>query len=115
MDDASSSAPEPVNYRVKRIEPIMVGSDVQARLFTLAPGETIPWHLHSVAADHYFVLEGTLTVVTKEPEHAHTIGVGGAHRIAPQTPHLVTNRSASDCRFLLLQGIGKRDWVKLGA
>jgi hypothetical protein len=27
------------NYRVKSIEPIMTGSDVQARLFTLAPGE----------------------------------------------------------------------------
>jgi hypothetical protein len=29
-------------YTVKSIETVAVGSDVQARLFTLAPGETIP-------------------------------------------------------------------------
>ena len=47
-------------YTVKSIEPVAIGSDVQARLFTLAPGETIPWHFHSAVTDWYFVLEGTL-------------------------------------------------------
>jgi hypothetical protein len=32
------------NYQVKRMEPVMVGSDMQARLFTLAPRDKIPWH-----------------------------------------------------------------------
>lgn len=96
------------NYRVKSIEPIMTGSDVHARLFTLAPGETIPWHFHRAAADHYFVLEDALTVLTREPEQSQTIG------IMPGAAHLITNRSTADCRFLLLQGAGKYDWVKLG-
>jgi quercetin dioxygenase-like cupin family protein len=47
-------------YTVRSIEPVAIGSDVQARLFTLAPGETIPWHFHSAVTDWYFVLEGTL-------------------------------------------------------
>lgn len=29
-------------YTLKSIEPVTLGSDVQARLFTLAPGETVP-------------------------------------------------------------------------
>ncbi len=113
--EASSSvvAPTP-NYRVKSIEPIMTGSDVQARLFTLAPGDTIPWHFHRAAADHYFILEGTLTVVTRAPEETRTIRAGSDYRIVPGTAHLITNRSTDDCRFLLLQGVGKYDWVKLG-
>jgi quercetin dioxygenase-like cupin family protein len=41
-------------YRIKAIEPVMVGRDVQARLFTLAPGEAIPWHFHSTVTDWYF-------------------------------------------------------------
>ena len=99
---------------MKSIEPIMMGSDVQARLFTLAPGETIPWHFHRTAADHYFVLEGALTVLIREPEQSLTIGAGRDFRIMPGTAHLIGNRSTADCRFLLLQGVGKHDWVKLG-
>ena len=38
-------------YTVKAIEPVAIGSEVQARLFTLAPGEVIPWHFHSAVTD----------------------------------------------------------------
>jgi mannose-6-phosphate isomerase-like protein (cupin superfamily) len=51
------------NYRVKNIEAIMKGSDVRARIFTPAHGDTIPWHFHQSSADRYFVLEGALTIV----------------------------------------------------
>lgn len=40
-------------YTVKSIETVMAGADVQARIFTLAPGDVIPWHHHSETADHY--------------------------------------------------------------
>ena len=102
------------NYQVKRVEPVMVGSDMQARLFTLAPRDKIPWHCHSECADHYFVLEGTLTILTRKLKREKTVRVGNSYRIAPGTPHLISNRSAADCRFLLLQGIGKCDWIKAG-
>jgi quercetin dioxygenase-like cupin family protein len=55
-------------YTVKRIETVVKGSDVQARVFTLAPGETIPWHFHRESTDHCFVLEGILSISTHEPE-----------------------------------------------
>ena len=55
-------------YKVKRAEPVIRGSDVQARLFTLAPGEAIPWHYHRQSTDHYFVLEGVLSISTREPD-----------------------------------------------
>jgi quercetin dioxygenase-like cupin family protein len=101
-----------LNYQVKNIDPVITGSDVRARLFTLAPGDAIPWHYHREAADHYFVLQGELTVSTRRPEETQTVGVGCNYRIAPGKPHLIANRSAADCQFLLLQGIGKFDWVK---
>ena len=102
------------NCQVKSIEAVMVGSDVRARLFILAPGDTIPWHYHKESGDHYFVLEGALTILTRAPGEARTIETGRDHRIAPGTAHLITNRSTADCRFLLLQGVGKYDWVKAG-
>jgi hypothetical protein len=66
------------------------------------------------SADHYFVLEGTLTIVTRPPEETRTIAIGGDYRIVRGTEHLISNRSAADCRFLLLQGVGQYDWVKAG-
>ena len=100
------------NYQVKRVEPVMVGSDMQARLFTLAPRDKIPWHCHSECADHYFVLEGALTIMTHKLKREKTVRAGNCYRIAPGTSHLISNRSAAECRFLLLQGIGKCDWIK---
>lgn len=100
------------SYRVKNVEPVMTGSDVRARLFTLAPGDTIPWHYHRESSDHYFLLEGELTIMTREPDAVRTVGTGGHDRIEPGTAHQIVNRSAADCRFLLLQGVGASDWVK---
>jgi quercetin dioxygenase-like cupin family protein len=109
----TTDAAKITNYQVKSIEPVVIGSDVQARLFTLAPGDTIPWHYHKESTDHYFVLEGALTVFTREPEEVRAFGVGTGHKIAPGTAHLITNDSTVDCRFLLLQGVGRYDWVKV--
>ena len=113
MQKVSVEASATSNYRVKSIQPVVIGSHLQARLFTLAPGDTIPWHYHKESTDHYFVLEGTLTVFTREPEEMQTFGVGTDYKIAPGTAHLIANDSTVDCRFLLLQGVGRYDWVKV--
>jgi quercetin dioxygenase-like cupin family protein len=39
------------SYTVKNIEAIAKGSDMRARLYTLAPGEVIPWHYHTAVTD----------------------------------------------------------------
>jgi quercetin dioxygenase-like cupin family protein len=100
------------NYTVKNIETVVAGTDVQARIFTLAPGESIPWHRHSESTDHYFVLRGTLTITSRDPDDEHSLEIGGRYKITPGTPHLISNRGAADCSFLLLQGVGKYDFIK---
>jgi quercetin dioxygenase-like cupin family protein len=100
------------NYTVKNIEVVAKGADIQARIFTLAPGEVIPWHRHSESTDHYFVLHGTLTINTRKPDNEHILEIGGRYKITPGTEHLISNREATDCRFLLIQGVGKYDFIK---
>jgi quercetin dioxygenase-like cupin family protein len=100
------------NYQVKNIESVAIGSDMQARLFTLAPGDEIPWHFHKECTDYYFVLEGVLSVATNEQSHTLKITTGNNYRIAPGIPHRIANQSAADCRFLLIQGVGKCDWIR---
>jgi quercetin dioxygenase-like cupin family protein len=101
-------------YTVKSIEPVVIGSDVQARLFILAPGETIPWHFHSAVTDWYFVLEGALSIETRAPADRQLLAVGDTYRIPPKTAHLIANRSDADTRFLLVQGVGPYDFLRVG-
>jgi quercetin dioxygenase-like cupin family protein len=101
-------------YSVKSIELVAIGSDVQARVFTLAPGEAIPWHFHSAVTDWYFVLEGALSIETRAPADRQLIEVGGTDSIPPKTAHLIANRSDADTRFLLVQGVGTYDFLTVG-
>jgi quercetin dioxygenase-like cupin family protein len=101
-------------YAVKSIEPVAIGSDVQARLFTLAPGEAIPWHFHSAVTDWYFVLAGMLSIETRAPAGRRELAVGEAYHIAPKTAHLIANYTDADTRFLLVQGVGIYDFLRVG-
>lgn len=101
-------------YTVKSIEKVAIGGDVQARVFTLAPCEEIPWHFHSVVTDWYFVLEGALSIETRAPADRRLLRVGERFSIAPKTAHLISNRSDGDTRFLLVQGVGAYDFVRVG-
>jgi quercetin dioxygenase-like cupin family protein len=100
------------DYQVKNVEPVAVGADVQVRVFTLTDGEEIPWHYHSESTDHYFVLRGKLTIETRSPHHRHRLDVGESYKILPGTAHHISNESAAECQFLLVQGVGKYDWQK---
>jgi quercetin dioxygenase-like cupin family protein len=100
------------NYQVKNVEPIVASDDIQARVFALAHGDVIPWHYHSESTDHYFVLQGTLTIETRGPDHRRVLISGERYKILPGTAHCISNESAADCQFLLIQGVGKYDWQK---
>ncbi len=101
-------------YTVKSIEPVAIGSDVRARLFVLAPGEEIPWHFHSSVTDWYFVLEGVLSIETRAPTDRRLLSVGERHSIPPKTAHLIENCSDRDTCFLLVQGVGAYDFLRVG-
>jgi hypothetical protein len=79
------------NYQMKNVEPIVVSDDVQARVF---------------------VLQGTLTIETRGPDRRHVLTCGERYKILPGTAHCISNQSAADCQFLLIQGVGKYDWQK---
>ena|SRR6266545_4139156 len=89
------------DYEVKNVEPVVVSNDIQVRVFTLAQGDVIPWHYHRESTDHYFVLQGALTIETRGPDNRRVITVGERYKILPGTAHCVSNESASECQFAL--------------
>ncbi|MFL9945840.1 cupin domain-containing protein [Paraburkholderia agricolaris] len=100
-------------YSVAHVEAVLETDEVLARVFTLAPGEKIPWHFHSVSTDHYFVLSGVLTAVTDPPFHKTVLEQGARWEVAPGTHHEVTNKTSEPLSFLLLQGTAGYDWIKV--
>jgi hypothetical protein len=40
-------------------------------------------HLAIAAADHYFILEGELTILTRTPEEVRTLQIGCDYRMRP--------------------------------
>ena len=105
---------QPAGYTVQNVETIAATAELQTRLFTLGPGETIQWHSHSQVTDWYFVLAGTLSIETRAPRAAETIPVGGRYQIPLKVAHLISNRGEASCRFLLVQGVGTYDFIKVG-
>jgi len=108
----SETRPQP--YKVRRVHVVAKGTDVLVREYTLDPGETIPWHRHTEVSDYYYGLEGTVVVETRVPPARHEVTVGQSASVVPPTVHQVSNQSRQRCRFLLIQGVGKHDFVKEG-
>ena len=105
------SQPKPQPYKVRHIHVVAKGDDVLVREYTLDPGETIPWHRHSVVSDYYYGLEGTVVIETRAPDARHEVAAGQTATVTPPTVHQVSNPTAARCRFLLIQGVGRYDFV----
>ena len=101
------------SYTVKNIEAIAEGSDMRARLYTLAPGDVIPWHYHTAVTDWYFCLVGILRVETRVPRDDERLAAGAQYQIPSKTAHRISNGGGEDCQFLLLQGVGAYDFNKV--
>ncbi|HUI16165.1 MAG TPA: cupin domain-containing protein [Alphaproteobacteria bacterium] len=98
-------------YKVSKREVIAQTRELSVTLFTLAPGEALPWHFHSEIADIFFCLEGRIGVETRSPKARRVLRPGERLRIAPRTEHHVTNADSGKSRYLLVQGGGKYDFV----
>ena len=107
----SDAMPKP--YKVRSIHVVAKGADVLVREYTLDPGEFIPWHRHSEVSDYYYGLEGRVVIETRDPGARHEVGPGQSGTVSPHTVHHVFNPSSQTCRFLLIQGVGKYDFVRL--
>jgi urease beta subunit len=42
------------------------------------------------------------------------LAMGDRYKIPPGTAHRISNQSASECQFVLVQGVGRYDWQKAG-
>lgn len=93
-------------YSVKSVEEIFRSEQYSVRRFTVAPGESIPWHEHPSTHDDYYMLEGRLLIELREPGEKITLSAGDTYRVQTGRPHCNSNPADEPCVFLLVQGPG---------
>ena len=83
------TAPSEATYVIDDRQWIVETPDVRVQILTLGSGQEVPWHSQSAVTD-------TFTV-------------------PPKPPHQVAGKDGGPCRFLVVQGVGKYDFVPFDA
>ena len=95
-------------------ETAMEGGDMRAVVLTLDQGQTVPWHYHSTITDSFVCLKGPMVVETRAPRNTYVLNAGERCAVPPKTAHHVHGLDGRACQFMVLQGIGVYDNVRVG-
>ncbi len=106
----SMSKPEGA-YLAGQRETLAEVPGLRVRLLTLLKGQIVPWHYHSTITDTFFCMRGPMRILTRLPVASHTLYNGDTLAVSPGTPHFVEASSAAGCQFMIVQGVGKYDYV----
>lgn len=96
-------------YQAQKMEIICETPDVRVAEITLSPLSDTPPHQHRHVEEICYCLEGELTC--EVGEQATVLKVGERMRFAAGRDHRLGNRAATPCRFLLIHGGGKFDFI----
>jgi hypothetical protein len=53
-----------------------------------------------------------VVIETRDPAARHEVGAGQTASVTSSTAHQVSNPAGALCRFLLIQGVGRYDFIK---
>ena len=101
------------HYTIADRQSIIETPEARVTLMTLGPNETTPWHKHSKVTDTAFRLDGEVEVQAQDPDEIILLLPGEPCRMEPGRVHRVVNVDETPCRFLLVQGVGPYDFVKV--
>jgi len=87
-------------------------ADVRIVEYTLEPGDGHPWHYHSQVSDRVYCLEGLIGVDIQTPADRHVLRAGESFEVPSRTVHHVSNARDGISRYLLVQALGKYDYIK---
>ena len=86
-------------------------AEVRIVEYTLEPGDGNPWHYHSDVSDRVYCLDGLIGVNLRQASERLVLRPGESYEIKPRTVHYVSNAGDGTSRYLLIQALGKYDFV----
>jgi quercetin dioxygenase-like cupin family protein len=100
-------------YEVERRVRHAERPDFRISELQISPSQFVPWHSHSKIADTFYVIDGTIRLLLRDPEEEILLPAGETYVVRTRRPHRVENAGASSATFLVLQGIGEYDYIPL--
>lgn len=79
----------------------------------ISPTQFVPWHCHTQISDTFYVIEGQVRLLLKDPVEEILLGPGETYVVRKRRPHRVENAGWTSATFLVLQGVGEYDYVAL--
>jgi quercetin dioxygenase-like cupin family protein len=76
--------------------------EVNAQVYSFAPGTVLPWHIHPDAHEIAYILEGTLTF-ERAGEAPREIAAGEADYVAPNVVHRGMNKTDKPVRLFVVR------------
>lgn len=87
-------------------------AEVRVVEYVLQPGANLAWHHHSAITDRFYCLEGMIEVALRDPARTQRLLPGQTLAIPPGVVHSTSNAADGISRYLLVQGVGRYDFVK---
>ena len=109
------TTPNETAYDVEDQQLIVKTPDVWVQILTLGSGQKTPWHSHTAVTDTLICLDGPMVVKTLDVAKGRLLQAGETFAVPPKTPHQVLGKDGGPCRFLIVQGVGKYDFVPYDA
>ena len=105
--------PEPSSLdKAKNNREIVRTDNVLVREMVLEKDASTEWHHHSEVSDYFACLTGMVRVETQNPDLAFSLHPGETAEVTPQQDHRVINIHDDRSVYLLVQGVGKYDFLK---
>ena len=79
----------------------------------ISPSQFVPWHCHTGITDTFYVIEGAIRLLLRDPAEEVVLRSGETYVVRERRPHCVENAGSTSATFLILQGIGEYDYVPL--
>ena len=79
----------------------------------ISPTQFVPWHCHTRISDTFYVIEGSVRLLLKDPVEEISLSPGETYVVRKRRPHRVENAGSASATFLVLQGVGEYDYVPL--
>lgn len=111
MQDRQQTATAP-REAPKDMKLLVQTADVRIVEYTLKQGDRHPWHSHSQVTDRVYCLEGLIGVETRRPDKKIVLRPGESCETPPNTVHHVSNAGTGTGRYLLVQALGKYDYIR---
>lgn len=96
----------------RNVKVITQTSDVRIVEYTLNAGERHPWHRHSEVSDRIYCLEGLIGVDVRDPPRQFRLQPGENCEVPVGAVHHVSNAGPDTGRYLLIQALGKYDYIR---